>query len=288
MKPLHPRSWLFVPASVGKAVASALSSAAEAVILDLEDSVPDASKAQARQCIDTLPPHPDKQIWVRVNSRHTEWHAQDVAASLRNKAIDGLLLPKVESAADCLERERLGSANRAQPMKQGALLESALGVLKLASLLESAVPIDMIMFGGAENGDLMTDLQCAWSSSGMEMLYARQHALLCARAHHPCQAVDGVYVRLDDDAGLADETRLSRSLGYRARAAIHPRQLPAINDIYAPTALELERARRVMDEFETALQRGHAAVRVDGKLVDYAMYRAACRIANKDELRRPA
>jgi citrate lyase subunit beta/citryl-CoA lyase len=284
MKPLLPKSWMFVPASALQLVDKALTSAAEAVILDLEDAVAEAHKSQARSALAAVAANADRQLWVRINSRHTSWHADDVLAAAANPAIDGILIPKVEGVQDLVTPSLLASGGRGSPLRQGLLIESALGVLNLQTVLASAAPIDMVMFGGAENADLMTDLQCAWSASGTEMMHARQHVLLCARAYPPCQPVDGVYVQLNDAAGLAQETELSRSLGYRARAAIHPRQLDTIHRSYAPTEAELERAERVAQEFEIALKAGRAAVQVAGKLIDYAMYRAACRMTHRNEL----
>lgn len=272
-----PRSWMFVPASQPTTVRKALDSAAEAVIIDLEDSVPEDAKAAARQGLAALlPQHARAEVWLRVNAHDSAWHAQDVATALSLPGLRGILVPKVESAQGLVPRGGLARGN-APDLRQAALMESARGVLSLQGLLAAGCAIDMVMFGGAENADLQADLQCDWSPEGTELLHARQHTLLCARAYEGVVAVDGVYARLEDLEGLAADTRLSRRLGYRARAAVHPRQLAAINDTYAATAEERERAQQVRLGFEAALQQGRAAVNIAGKLVDYAMYKAACR-----------
>ena len=272
----HARSWLFVPANQEALIAKAFASAAEAIIVDLEDSVPEDSKESARAAICCLIPSTDKQVWVRTNAASSPFFEADVAAMQPDTRVDGILIPKVESASD-LVTERSLAAGRSRPLQQGLLIESARGVLNLYQILCQHPATAMVMFGGAENADLMTDLQCEWSIDGPELLHARQHALLAIRANARTLPVDGVYARLDDFEGLERDTRLSRRLGYRARAVVSPRQIAPVNDIYALSEFERERASAIVKAFSAALDQGSASIRLEGKLIDYAMYRAACR-----------
>ena len=273
-------SWHFVPAHQAKLVAKSLQSPAQAVILDLEDAVAQTEKDVARQAASQVSARPGQQVWLRTNAPNTALFQSDLACALANPAITGVLLPKVEYASQLPAVQGLQRGD-APALQLGLLIESALGVLNLHAVLDARPGIAMLMFGGAENGDLMTDLRCAWSPSGLEMLHARQHVLLCARAHR-VQAVDGVYPRLADLAGLEQDTRLSRAFGFRARASVHPAQLEPIHRIYAATPDEQRQARRLIDAFEASLSQGQAAVQLDGRLVDYAMYRAAQQVLSTD------
>jgi citrate lyase subunit beta/citryl-CoA lyase len=137
------------------------------------------------------------------------------------------------------------------------------------------------MFGGAEGADLMGDLQCAWSIAGPELLHARQHTLLSARAFKTVALVDGVYARIGDMEGLCEDTHFSRRLGFRARAVVNPSQIDPVNTIYSPTEQELKNAAELARTFEAALAQGNAAIRFNGKLVDIAMYRSAKELLEK-------
>lgn len=275
---LEPLSWHFVPANAAKLVSKSLDGAAQAVILDLEDAVAQSEKQAAREAARALSPAAAKQLWLRTNATHSEEFERDLACARANPAIVGVLLPKVEQAAQLPQPQQLRREG-APELRLGLLIESALGVLQLHAVLSAHPGVHMLMFGGAEQADLMSDLRCEWSPSGIEMLHARQHVLLCARAHR-VQAVDGVYARLADLAGLEADTRLSRSFGYRARASVHPAQLEAIHRVYAPRPEEQRQAQELVQAFEAALRQGQAAVQWQGRLVDYAMYRAAQSVLN--------
>lgn len=272
----EPASWQFVPANLPNLVTKALDGAAHVVILDLEDSVAQSEKESARQATRLINQKQDKQIWIRTNAVGSPEFEHDLSVARANPSIVGVLIPKVEMATHLPRIEEL-QRNTAEGLKVGLLIESALGVLNLNQVLTSGASIEMVMFGGAEQGDLMNDLRCRWSPSGIEMIHARQHVLLCARAHG-VQPVDGVFARIQDLAGLEAETLISRSFGFRARASVHPAQTEVINRCYAPTSEEKNHAERLVEAFEVSLQLGKAAVQFEGRLVDYAMYRAAQRI----------
>ncbi|WP_296557963.1 CoA ester lyase [Pigmentiphaga sp.] len=276
----HAKTWLFVPAHRPELVRKALASAADGVMLDLEDAVPDECKEAARASLPEIPGRMRGRTWVRINGKATPWHADDARAAIQSPGIQGMLCPKVEDAADLVAPALLA----ARPgMAQGALVESALGVMRLFGILERVPDVGMVMFGGAEGADLMADLGCGWSIDGPELLHARQHTVLSARGFKQVALVDGVYARVDDTEGLARDTRLSRGLGFRARAVVHPGQIGVVHDIYAPTADETAWASEVVQAFEAAVDRGTAAIRLRGRLVDMAMYKAARRTLGKSD-----
>jgi citrate lyase subunit beta/citryl-CoA lyase len=271
-------------------MAKALESGADAVILDLEDSVARAAKPQARalaaQTIDAVAGGGTERpaIVVRVNGRSTGMLAEDLAAVVR-PGLDVVLLPKAESVDDVLATASLldgGEAARA--MRPGSvaivpMIESALGVVRCFEMLSASPRIAGSCIGTARDGDLQTDLGCGWSPEGVELLYARSKVLLDTRAAGShLQPLDGVFSDLDDEAGLLADSRLSARLGYIGRTVIHPRQLAAVREAYAVPAAEAEYYGEVVREFEAAERGAVAAITVKGRLVDYAMYQRAKRV----------
>ena len=132
--------------------------------------------------------------------------------------------------------------------------------------------------GTAQDGDLQNSLGCGWSVDGPEMLYARSKVLLDSRAAGNVTPLDGVYADLNNEAGLLAESTLSAKLGYVGRTIIHPKQIDIVEKAYGITPALLAYYGKVVHEFELAEKEGIAALTIDGKLVDYAMYRQAKRI----------
>ncbi len=277
MTPLA-KSWLFVPANQPQRIAKAIDTAAGAVIVDLEDSVPESEKDGARHIVaDMAGRFPGRNVWIRINGSSSPWRDEDLALAASLPSLQGIFLPKVETAADIPGLPRRRAEGGAAP-GLGILVESARGVLNLHAILTSREEVSAVMFCGAQGADLMLDLGCDWSIDGPELLHARQHTLRAIRAAPGVTGIDGVFSAIADAEGLAQDTRLSRRLGYRARAVVHPAQIAAVNAIYAPQEAELLWARRIEQAFGRGLEQGVAAVSVDGRLVDYAMYRMAQRI----------
>lgn len=288
MKPI--RTALFAPGINERVMSKALESGADAVILDLEDSVPQASKAQARElvakCISAANTRVADRvtIMVRVNAASTGLLADDLAAVVR-PGLDVILLPKAEHVDEIHATAAAAARHEAEhAMASGSvqivpMLESALGVLRCYELLTASPRIAGSCIGTARDGDLQTDLGCAWSIEGTELLYARSKVLLDTRAAgSELQPLDGVFSDLSDEAALIADSRLSARLGYTGRTVIHPKQIEPVRQAYAVPAAEAEYYRLVVTEFEAAEKTGVAAITVKGKLVDYAMYQRAKRV----------
>ncbi|MFL6802786.1 MAG: HpcH/HpaI aldolase/citrate lyase family protein [Xanthobacteraceae bacterium] len=184
-----PRSFLYVPANREKFLDKAVGLPADAFIFDLEDSVPPAEKARARAAIrDYAPKIPDLRVWVRPNALDTEFGRADLDAVIGITGIAGLFVPKVESCDDVRRWDELiGELETKRNLAAGAIklvlsIESARGVLNAYDMAIAAKRVVSLTFGGAQDGDLNTDLGCAWSIDGPEMLHARSHTLLAARA----------------------------------------------------------------------------------------------------------
>jgi citrate lyase subunit beta / citryl-CoA lyase len=275
----------------------ALESGADAVILDLEDSVPVASKAEARalvaKSIDAAAGSLSRPlIYVRVNGAATGLLTDDLNAVVR-PGLDAILLSKAENVEDVQKTAAALERNESQcGMKQGSAeiilqIENALGVYNCFSLIKASPRVAATCFGSARDGDLQTDLGCSWSIEGTELLYARSKVLLDTRAAgghiHP---LDGVFSDLNDETGLIADSRLSARLGYIGRTVIHPKQIAPVKGAYAVPEVEVAYYQKVVVEFAAAEKAGTAAIAVDGKLVDYAMAQRARRVLELAKLDR--
>ena len=287
MKPV--RTALFAPGIKDRVMGKALAGGADAVILDLEDSVPLATKAEARtlvaNTIDGAAANPSRPgIYVRVNAASTGLLADDLEAVVR-PGLDAVLLSKTENIDDV--RQTAGSLDRlekARGVKAGAVeiilqIENALGVYDCFNLIKASPRVVATCFGSARDGDLQTDLGCSWSIEGTELIYARSKVLLDTRAAganiHP---LDGVFADLNDEAGLLADSKLSARLGYIGRTVIHPKQIAPVKAAYAVPEADVAYYQKIASEFAVAEKTGTAAIAVDGKLVDYAMAQRARRV----------
>lgn len=297
MKPV--RTALFAPGIKERVMTKALESGADAVILDLEDSVPLASKPEARLLVGQTIRRPAgggaprPAIFVRVNATGTGLLSGDLDAVVY-PGLDAVLLAKAETVEDVQQTaaiiDRL-EAQRGIPPDSVAIIlqiESALGVYNCFTLIKSSPRVGATCFGSARDGDLQSDLGCSWSIEGTELLYARSKVLLDTRAAggdiHP---IDGVFSDLNDDAGLLADSRLSARLGYIGRTVIHPKQIAPVRAAYAVPENEIAYYQKVVTEFAVAEKAGTAAIAVDGKLVDYAMAQRARRVLALANLDRP-
>ena len=276
----------------------AMESGSDAVILDLEDSVPIAGKAEARalvaKTIDAAAPHalpPRRSMCAstarRPNSPPPTWRRWCARASTPSYCPRRKASSEVRATAGAIER-----AEAARGMKPGSvdiilMIESALGVYRCFDLIKASPRVAATCIGSARDGDLQTDLGCAWSIDGTELLYARSKLLLDTRAAGAeIVPLDGVFADLDDEHGLLADSRLSARLGYVGRTVIHPKQIAPVRQAYAMPATDLAYYERVVAEFEGAEKAGIAAITIDGKLVDYAMFQRAKRVLDAGQARR--
>jgi citrate lyase subunit beta / citryl-CoA lyase len=283
------RSFLYVPANREKFLEKAIALPSDAFIFDLEDSVPPAEKASARAGVRAYAPKiTDNRVWVRVNGLSSGLAEADLYAVIGVAGIAGLFLPKVETRAEVMRWDGMISAIESERgVARGAIklvlsIESALGVLNAYDMSIATPRAVSLTFGGAQDGDLNTDLGCAWSIDGPEMLHARSHTLLAARAARFETPLDGVFADVRDADGFDRDTTLSRRLGYRGRKLIHPSQIEPCNRLYRPSAAELDYYARVLEAFDQAVKQGSASTTVDGRMIDVAMANAARRVLDAD------
>ena len=273
------RSWLFAPGMDARKTEKALASAADALILDIEDAVAIAEKPRARTMLRELlgTGSPDRQIYVRVNDIGTGWTAEDIEAVCA-PGLAGLVLPKVEAAetvrtvSALIDRsERTAGLPHGQ-VRLNAIVETARGVQNLAAIAEAGGRLDLLMFGAA---DYTADLGIPTANTGPHLLHAKVATVLASRAAGLSAPIDTVFFDITDEAGFATDCAEARALGFGGKAVIHPRQIEPANRAFTPSAAEVETARRVVDGFEEAERNGIGAVQIDGKLVDYAMLKTA-------------
>ena len=280
------RSFLFTPGNVGRRVEKALTLAADVVIVDLEDSVAIAEKAATRKQAAAALERPRRaRGYVRVNAPATQFCYGDLAETL-HRGVDGVVLPKVESAADLhaidwlmwnLERERgmpEGSIDLMPQIETAAGLHRIDRVLQARSLRPYKGPwrVKRVAFGAA---DYAHELNLAVSLDEPELAEARARVVLASRAAGLEGPIDSPWFHFKEPAGFARALERSRRGGFQGRLCVHPDQIEPVNAAYAPSDAELAQAERIVRAFTEAEARGEAAVQVDGQMVDYPVaYRA--------------
>jgi citrate lyase subunit beta/citryl-CoA lyase len=246
-----PRSYLFVPGNRPERFDKACAAGADAVIVDLEDAVPPAEKAAARDAVAgwLSPGHP---VLVRINAADSAWFEDDLALCA-HPGVAGIVLPKAEQEAALT---RLLEAGAAAILP---LIESGLGLWNAAALAR-APRVQRLVFGSI---DFSLDLNI--QESHETLLYARSQLVLASRVAGIAAPVDGVTTSFDDPECVHADTLRARALGFGGKLCIHPKQVAPVHQAYAPTAGELAWAGRVLAAFDAA-QGG--AVAVDGRMVD--------------------
>ncbi|CAM4217814.1 CoA ester lyase [Nocardiopsis rhodophaea] len=236
MNSLVHRSCLYVPAHRHRMVEKAYASEADAIVLDLEDAVPQPYKADARTAAaDILSGGPPKPTYVRVNGPHSELCRADVEA-VALPSLAALRLPKVEDPEPI--RRVAGWLEVAEsPAGIQILVESARGLEALPDLAAASPRLERVGLG--EN-DLRADLHAAFDSPTMQ--YARVRCVVATRAAGLAPPPQSVFPRLDDADGLRASCEDGQAMGFLGRFAAHPAQVPVINDVFTPSDRELRRA----------------------------------------------
>ncbi|MBF6172736.1 HpcH/HpaI aldolase/citrate lyase family protein [Nocardia blacklockiae] len=258
-------AWLFCPADRPERYEKA-AAAADVVILDLEDGVAPGDKAAARAALAATPLDPERTV-VRVNAFGTEDHALDLRALVGTR-YRRVMLPKCEA------REQVASLTECEVI---ALIESPAGALTVADVMRVDNAIGVMW--GAE--DLVAALggnssRHADNSYRDVARHVRSTALLAAKAHGKF-ALDSVYLDIRDLDGLRAESDDAVAVGFDAKVAIHPGQLPVIRAAYAPSADEIDWARRVLAE----VPKNRGVFAFEGRMVDGPVVRHAERILQR-------
>ncbi|MEJ8827362.1 CoA ester lyase [Variovorax humicola] len=253
------RSMLFAPGNRPALFEKALRSGADAVILDLEDSVPIADKATARETVERewerlqllgVP------LVVRINPADTNAGMQDLSWLKRLPPPAAVMLPKVESASSLAEVHDSLNGLSLLP-----LIESAAGYAALSSLA-AAPGVARLVVG---NIDFMADVGLQCDESESELAPLRFAIAIASRLNRLAPAVDGVTVQIGDETRLRNDTHRALRFGFGGKLCIHPRQVAVIHQALLPTEQELDWAKRVI---AADAQAAGAAVQLDGRMVD--------------------
>ena len=271
------RSCLSVPGSSEKMLAKAGGLQADEIVIDLEDSVAAGAKNEARELVCRVLAEGRLGaglVAVRVNALDSPWYRDDVAALAERAgpAVDSLVVPKVETAEDVREVERMLD-DREAAMQIQALVETAAGLVRVAEIATASPRLDALILGYA---DLAASLGRSNPEAASERWLYAQEALLVAARAAGVGAIDGPYLAIADEQGLRRWAEHVRDLGYDGKWAIHPSQLEMINHTFTPGDAEVERARAVLAVLEQAESDGaQGAVELDGKMIDEASRKQA-------------
>ncbi|AZI43634.1 CoA ester lyase [Deinococcus psychrotolerans] len=280
------RSALFAPANQLEVLKKLPRSRPDLAILDLEDAVPDSAEAkqQARQVareaqVWLAAHHPEQAVYLRLNAVQSPYFADDLDALTPTLA--GVVLPKLERAADLAEAVEQFGARGLAHLQIMAGLETVAGVENAGELLQgpgkgpSKGPSKGAVKGavtsayfGAE--DYVADLGGVRTAAGLEVLYPRSRVAMLARLFGVA-AYDIVVTKLRDDAAFLEDARVGRSLGYGGKLCIHPAQVALSHQVFSPSPEEIKRAWALLAAYEQGQQQGRGVIAFEGQMVDAPM-----------------
>lgn len=261
------RSVLYMPGSNVRALDKARSLPADGLILDLEDAVSPESKEIARQqVVEAVAQggYGGREIVIRTNALSTEWGEADLAAAARSGA-DAVLIPKVDdadmvhAALDVLDR-----SGAPQDLKLWCMMETAKGMLHAEAIAAASPRLGGFVMG---TSDLAKELNCEHTPLRLPMITSLGLCLLAAKAYG-LAILDGVYLDLSDLEGLLASCVQGREMGFDGKTLIHPKQIDAANEAFAPTEDDIAWARRVVEAHKEAAAAGQGVVLLDGRLVE--------------------
>jgi citrate lyase subunit beta/citryl-CoA lyase len=272
---------LFVPATSLEKAEKAFASAADGVIVDLEDSVAVAEKPRAREnAVLLLKQRRSTQVYLRVNTLSTPFCFDDLAAAA-SATLDGIVLPKAESASDLTTVDWVlaqWEAKAGKPVGSVAvlpILETARGIAAAAEIARASKRVQQLMFGAV---DFALDLDVDIEDETGAVAHARFAVALASRQAGIAAPIDSVFTGIRDLDGLRAASTRARAMGFGGKACIHPAQIATINEVFSPSEAELARAREIVAAFDAAEAAGAAAVSVGGVMVDYPVVEKARRV----------
>jgi len=271
------RSVLYIPASKERVLEKAMTLTADALIFDLEDAVSPDAKAGARAIMRAALLNGNfgaRYKIVRINGFDTPWGRDDVDA-LSGAGADAILLPKVNTPRDI---DNIGALID-KDMPIWAMMETAQGVLNAARI--AAHPRLQGIVAGTN--DLIHELGCSVENARFALQTSLQLIILAARAHGVV-AIDGVYNRFKDEAGLRAECQQGLALGFDGKSLIHPAQLDVANDVFAPSEAAISLAQRQIAAYDDIIRAGQGVAVVDGKIVENLHADTARRVLRKAQM----
>ena len=276
------RTMLFMNAQRPGLIKDAYVYGADSIMLDLEDAVAENQKDSARFSLYHAlkeVDYEDTEVIVRINGLDTPHWREDVRVCVAGGA-DGLRIAKTESAQDvrAVEEATL-AAEREFGVEEGrtllmAAIESPRGVLNAYEICTASPRLFGVAISG---GDYRKCMQVKVVPGGIEMLAARGHLLIAARAAG-VQCFDTVFTNLDDDEGFRAEVQQNKDMGFDGKSLINPRQIPIVHEMLAPTQKEIADAEKIVRAFRENADKGVGVFTINGKMVDVAFVPGAERV----------
>jgi len=272
------RSLVFVPGNNPRFLEKAKSLSADVVCFDLEDSVPDKEKKKARVLIKNALKKRNQysaSIFARTNSPDSGKIEADLKEIVQ-KGIDGIVIPKVNSAKELKKIEKtISSLEKKRKIKGIRLMpsiESALGVVNCYEIASASKRIDALVFGIF---DLLNDMGIEYTKGNpIGAKYSRYKVPVAATAAGVA-AIDGIWQDLKDKNGFTQDCKVGKSLGYSGKSVIHPDQIKTVHKIFHPSKPEIAWAKKVCNVYEKSTKKGKGATVVDGKMIDEVHYKWA-------------
>jgi len=272
------RSLVFVPGNNPRFLQKAKSLPADIVCFDLEDSVPDKEKKKARVLIKNTLKQRSKyspDVFVRTNSPESGLVEADLKEIIQ-KGIDGIVIPKVNSAKELKKIEKtISSLEKKRKIKGIRLMpsiESALGVMNCYEIASSSKRIVALVFGIF---DLLNDMGIEYTKGNPPGAKYSRYKVPVAAAAGGVVAIDGIWQDLKDKNGFTKDCDVGRSLGYVGKSVIHPDQIQTVHKIFHPNKAEIEWAKKVCSVYEELTKKGKGATVVEGKMIDEVHYKRA-------------
>ena len=278
------RTLLFAPGSRTELLTKAQLGAADAMIFDLEDSVPLNAKDEARKNIQqVLALGLKKPMYLRISNPRAGDYLADLGVFHNHSLVNvaGVALPKTDDAQDV---ETVSKALQDIEIKAGVavgslsilpMIETCLGLRNSFDIARSSKRVSGMALASAEQGDFMVDLGGRWTPRSLALTYPRSKLVVDSRAAGVEWILDGVFMNLKDMQMLREECLIARELGFVGKMAIHPTQVDVMHEVFSPSEKEIEYARGLIAAFREGEARGVGAVKYEGMMVDYANVRLA-------------
>ena len=265
MTPRPRRSVLYMPGANARALEKAKSLEADALILDLEDSVAPDAKADARLRVAAAVRaggYDRRELVIRVNGIDTPWGAGDVKAAV-DAAPDAILVPKVSRGADVARAAAL-MAEASPRTRLWVMMETPLAILKAEEIAGAEKRLACLVLG---TNDLVKETRVSASHQRFALVPMLSQCVLAARAHG-LDVIDGVYNDFRDETGFRNECEQGRDLGMDGKTLIHPGQIAICNAVFSPSPEELVLSRKIIAAFQQPENAEKGVITIEGKMVE--------------------
>jgi citrate lyase subunit beta / citryl-CoA lyase len=273
------RSILFVPGHRPSWVDKAIDAGADCVVLDLEDSVPEAEKANARAIVaDSIRrirvTNDEVGLFVRVNPLATKLTGGDLEEVVV-PGLNGIFAPKIEQATDVLQYDALldhfEARNGVEGLEYIVPVETVQAIQNCREVALASPRVGAMIGPSAEHADIARAVGYEWTPEGLETLYLRSRVLLACR-EAGIHALTGLWEDLENLEGLRDFATRGRQLGFRGMIAIHPKHVETVNDVFSPSDEDIAFYGGMVEAYEAAAANGTGALRYRGLHIDKAHY----------------